>query len=91
MRLILRAFGDPTLEGFLLFFGQRKVRVRRRHQIIGVTGKNLLAHQALIGFARNDGMFVGFFPLGVSLLGQIEAEAGFSRCFIGPMAFEAAV
>ena len=54
MRLIFRALGDPAFEQFLLRGGERAIRLGRRHQLVGVGGKDVLHQLALLRFARHE-------------------------------------
>ena len=85
VRLILSPLSDPALEQILLRTRELLVRVRRRHQVVGVFGEDALHQLALVGLAGNEGL------LRDGVLAHIEAELGLALLLVGAVAEEAVV
>ena len=85
VRLILSPLSDPALEQILLRTRELLVRVRRRHQVVGVFGEDAFDQLALVGLAGNEGL------LRDGVLAHIEAELGLALLLVGAVAEEAVV
>ena len=79
------ALGDPTLEEVFLREGERAVRFRRRHDLLGIGTENASNEFAVVGFAGDDGGGTG---LGGSerAVAAIEAKFRFAGLAIGAVA-----
>ena len=82
VRLVFRAFGNPTLEQFFLVRRQRFVRLRRRHRVIGVGCVKAFDEFALVWFAGNDRVFLE------RRFTHIQAQLPFALVFVRPVAGE---
>ena len=85
MRLILRALGDPALEQILLRAGEFLVRVRRRHEVIGVLGEDAFDELARVRLAGDESLG------GDGGLAHIEAELGLALLLVRAVAVKAVV
>src|SRR5438552_446972 len=91
MRLVLRALGDPAAEDLFLGGGERQMRFRRRHQFVGVAGKNATHDEALTGLAGQNGVGMRLLALGEGLGELIQPESRLARGLVRSMAFKTAV
>ena len=81
----MRALVDPSLEGFDLSRGELLAGFRRRHQFVGILGRNALEELALAALARHDHRILG----SEGPLLEVEPQVGLARVRIRPMAGEA--
>ena len=86
---IFRAFRDPLADKLLLLLVEFEVRVRRWHDIIGISAGDPLPDEGLFGLAGNDGLPP--VTAGEGSFRHIEAQFGFTGILIEAVAFEAAV
>ena len=79
------ALGDPTLEEVFLREGERAVRFRRRHDLLGVGTENASNEFAVVGFAGDDGGGTGLGG-GERAVAAIKAKFRFAGLAIGAVA-----
>ena len=79
--------GDPPLEQGLFLGLERFVRVRGRHDLLRVGGKNTLHERTGVGFSRHNRRGV-FTALGRCKLCAIQAQLGFASRRIGSVTRE---
>ena len=82
------ALGDPTLEEVFLREGERAVRFRRRHDLLGVGTEDAGNEFAVVGFAGYDGSGTGL-GWGEGAVAAIEAKFRFAGLAIGAVAMVA--
>ena len=95
VRLPFGPLFDPSLNRGDLFWPERLVRLRWRHDLIFVFGDNALVEATLVGLSLDDGWRLLLAVLGQALgeeasLG-VEAKAGLARAWIWAVAVEAVV
>jgi len=83
--LVLRALGNPAAEDFFLRGSERRTRLRRRHVLFRVVGRDAIDQFARLGIARHDGL------LGDGDLALVEAELGFALAGVRAVAGEAVI
>ena len=79
---VFRALGDPSLENLLLRGGQRTVRIRRRHHLVGVGRRQTFDELARSGVAGHEGFLL---QRGVA---DVEAQLGLALVAVRAVAVE---
>ena len=85
MVLILRSFGDPTLEELLLFRSQLLVRFGRRHDLFRIGQEQPLHQFARRGVAGDEGLLLQ------RVLPDVQAQLGLAVARVVAVAIEAVV
>ena len=90
MIAILGAFANPARQQRLLGRGQREMRLRRRHHLVGIAGGDAAHHLALGGIARRDHPEIILQRL-ERAVARVEPQLRLALCRIGTVTTEAAV
>ena len=74
MLLVLGTLFDPGTNEVFLPFAEGFVKLRRRHDLFRVDGKDVFENRAFLRFPRDDGALFRVFQLGISAFGRVETE-----------------
>lgn len=87
--LVFRSFSDPLPDELLLAGVEFEVRVRWRHDLVGIRRSDPLPDEGLFRLAGHECLAAVAF--GEGPFGNIEAQVGFPGILVEAVAFEAAV